>query len=86
MDWYVIYTHPCKEFFSEKNLNRLNFFTYVPKFKKKINHARKITIKIKPLFPRYIFVKLIGPKAVVDAAKADFKKMIESGLKAEKKK
>ena len=36
--------------------------------------------------PGYIFVKLIGPKAVVDAAKADFKKMIESGLKAEKKK
>jgi len=58
MDWYVIYTHSCKEFFSEKNLNRLNFFTYVPKFKKKINHARKITIEIKPLFPRYIFVKL----------------------------
>ena len=35
--------------------------------------------------PGYIFVKLIGPKAVVDAAKADFKKMIESGLKVEKK-
>ena len=35
--------------------------------------------------PGYIFVKLTGPKAVVDGAKADFKKMIESGLKGKKK-
>ena len=34
--------------------------------------------------PGYIFVKLTGPKAVVDVAKADFKKMIESALKAKK--
>jgi hypothetical protein len=34
--------------------------------------------------PGYIFVKLTGPKAMVDAAKADFKKMIESALKAKK--
>ena len=31
--------------------------------------------------PGYIFVKMTGPKSVVEAAKADFKKMIESGLK-----
>ena len=31
--------------------------------------------------PGYIFVKMTGPKAVVDASKADFKKMIESALK-----
>lgn len=31
--------------------------------------------------PGYIFVKMTGPEAVVDAAKADFKKMIESALK-----
>ncbi len=31
--------------------------------------------------PGYIFVKMTGPKATVDAAKADFKKMIESALK-----
>lgn len=31
--------------------------------------------------PGYIFVKMTGPKAVVDGAKADFKKMIESALK-----
>ena len=29
----------------------------------------------------YIFAKMTGPKAVVDASKADFKKMIESALK-----
>ena len=31
--------------------------------------------------PGYIFVKMTGPKVVVDGAKADFKKMIESALK-----
>lgn len=31
--------------------------------------------------PGYIFVKMTGPKAIVETAKTDFKKMIESGLK-----
>ena len=31
--------------------------------------------------PGYIFVKMTGPKAVLEGARADFKKMIESGLK-----
>jgi hypothetical protein len=31
--------------------------------------------------PGYIFVKMTGPMATVEAARADFKKMIESGLK-----
>ena len=31
--------------------------------------------------PGYVFVKMTGPKATVEAAKADFKKLIESGLK-----
>ena len=31
--------------------------------------------------PGYIFVKMTGPKSVVSAARVDFKKMIESGLK-----
>ena len=31
--------------------------------------------------PGYIFVKMTGPKSVVKAARSDFKKMIESGLK-----
>jgi len=31
--------------------------------------------------PGFLFVKMTGPKAVVDAARADFQKMIESGLK-----
>jgi hypothetical protein len=31
--------------------------------------------------PGYIFVKMTGPNATVEAARADFKKMIESGLK-----
>ena len=31
--------------------------------------------------PGYIFVKMTGPKSVVEAARVDFKKMLESGLR-----
>jgi len=45
----------------------------------KKNHG--MTAAVLGTKPGYIFVKLTGPKATVEAAKADFKKMIESGLK-----
>ena len=31
--------------------------------------------------PGYIFVKMTGPKEIVEKARPDFKKMVESGLK-----
>jgi transcriptional antiterminator RfaH len=58
MQWYVIHTHPNKEYFSQNNLNRQNFITYFPKYKKIISTAGKLKTIVKPLFPRYIFVKM----------------------------
>lgn len=58
MKWYVVHTHVNKEFVAEHNLNKLGFSTYIPKYKKMISHARKKSEVIKPLFPKYIFVKI----------------------------
>ena len=58
MKWYVVHTNANKEVICEKNLIRQNFITYMPKCKKIISHARKISTVIRPLFPRYIFVNI----------------------------
>ena len=57
-NWYAVYTKPHKEFLSYRELQRQNFKVYVPKIKTLIKHARKVSHKIKPFFPRYIFVAL----------------------------
>jgi len=58
MDWCVVYTNVNKETIAEKNLIGQNFITYMPKYKKIISHARKISMVIKPLFTRYLFVNV----------------------------
>ena len=58
MEWYAVHTHVNKEFSSEINLMRQNFITYLPKYKKVITHARRKSTVIRPLFPRYLFVKI----------------------------
>ena len=58
MEWYVIHTHVYKEGVVEKNLIRQKFITYLPKYKKVIRHARKVSNVFSPLFPRYLFVQM----------------------------
>ncbi len=58
MEWYAVHTHVNKEVISEKNLIRQNFTTYLPIYKKIIRHARKISTVVRPLFPKYLFVKV----------------------------
>lgn len=57
MEWFVVHTQFNKEIVSENNLIRQGFETYMPKYKKIINHARKRRLVSRPLFPRYLFVK-----------------------------
>jgi len=58
MQWYVVRTHVNKEFFAAQNLIKQNIITYFPKYKKIKIHARKRSIIIKALFPRYIFIQI----------------------------
>jgi len=58
MEWFVVHTQVNKEIVCEKNLIRQGFITYLPKYKKVIRHARQKKVVTRPLFPRYIFVKM----------------------------
>ena len=58
MNWYVVHTNPNKEEIAERHLIRQNYVIYFPRYKKIINHARKISTVVKPLFPRYLFIKI----------------------------
>ncbi|MDG1144072.1 MAG: transcription termination/antitermination NusG family protein [Burkholderiales bacterium] len=56
MSWIVVYTKPLQEGRTKENLERLGLEVYIPlRPIEKINGSR-ISIKFKPLFPRYIFI------------------------------
>ncbi len=56
--WYVVHTHALKEATAAGHLRRQGFDAYVPMFKKTRRHARKTDVVRRPLFPRYIFVRM----------------------------
>ncbi|UHD16229.1 transcription/translation regulatory transformer protein RfaH [Thiocapsa bogorovii] len=56
--WYVVHTKPRKETLAEANLQRQDFETYLPWYKRVAKHRgtwREIT---EPLFPRYLFLRI----------------------------
>lgn len=56
--WYVVHTQPNGELRAVLNLQRQGFDTYLPRCLKERRHARKIERVARPLFPRYLFVRL----------------------------
>lgn len=56
--WYVAHTHVNAEARAESHLDRQGFEVYVPRFRKRRSHARRVTWAPAPLFPRYIFVAI----------------------------
>jgi len=58
MDWYVVHTKINKENVAESHLKRQNYIIYFPKCKTIIRNTKKISTVIKPLFPRYFFVRI----------------------------
>lgn len=56
--WYVIHTHSHQEFRAELNLKNQGYLVYLPRYSGIRSHARKIEKIVKPLFPRYLFIKL----------------------------
>ncbi len=57
MKWLVAHCRPNSEKKAELNLKKQGFGVYFPKYKKIIKHARRLDTVIRPLFPRYIFVR-----------------------------
>ena len=58
MTWLAVYTQAQAEVLAVHHLERQNFDVYLPQYLKRRSHARQITWHKKPLFPRYVFVRL----------------------------
>jgi transcriptional antiterminator RfaH len=56
--WYVVHTHPNAEAKAATHLGRQGFLTYLPRYRKKRRHARRVEIIHAALFPRYLFVAI----------------------------
>jgi transcriptional antiterminator RfaH len=56
--WYVVQTHVNAELKAATNLERQGFGIYLPRYRKRRSHARKIDTVVRPLFPRYLFVAI----------------------------
>ena len=56
--WYAVHTLPLNEARAEWHLGNQNFRTFMPKRRKTVRHARKLTNIEAPFFPRYLFVVL----------------------------
>jgi transcriptional antiterminator RfaH len=56
--WYVVQTQPHAESRADEHLRRQGFTTYLPKLLKHRRHARKTETVSRPLFPRYMFVRI----------------------------
>lgn len=57
-NWYVVQTKPNDEMKAKMHLLRQGFEVFLPLHKTIRRHARKTEIVNKPLFPRYLFVKM----------------------------
>ena len=57
--WHLVHTHPRQELRADFNLKTLNVETYVPMYKHIVRSpfTAQTTHTLKPLFPRYVFVR-----------------------------
>ncbi len=56
--WFVVRTKPRCEEEAEANLRAQGFVVLCPRYRKRVRHARKETMKLAPLFPGYLFIQL----------------------------
>lgn len=55
--WYVVHTQPMAEQRAAANLVRQGYETYLPLYRRRRSHARRVELVERPLFPRYLFVR-----------------------------
>jgi transcriptional antiterminator RfaH len=56
--WYVVQTQSNAEHKAVAHLSRQGFNTYLPRYLKRLRHARRMKTVAAPLFPRYLFVTI----------------------------
>jgi transcriptional antiterminator RfaH len=55
--WYCAYTQPRMEMWARSNLWERGFEVYLPLYRRRRSHARRVDWVSAPLFPRYLFVQ-----------------------------
>jgi transcriptional antiterminator RfaH len=58
MSWFVVRTQPRAEEKSARHLTNQGFATYLPRHRRRVRHARRSRVVLRPLFPGYLFVEL----------------------------
>jgi len=56
--WYVVHTQPSAEDRAVVRLQTQGYHVFCPRLRKVVRHARKNTVKLAPLFPGYLFLRL----------------------------
>lgn len=56
--WFVVQTQPRAEAKAKRHLVNQGFETYMPVYERRVRHARRIEVVLRPLFPGYLFVQL----------------------------
>jgi len=56
--WYVVRTQSRAEEKALRHLANQGFRTYLPRYRRRVRHARRNEIVLRPLFPGYLFVHL----------------------------
>lgn len=59
--WFVAKTHGNGEQKALFHLQRQGFDVYLPRYLRRISHARRVSWQPRPLFPTYLFVAMRGP-------------------------
>ena len=56
--WFVVQTQPRAEARARQHLINQGFAAYLPVYRRRVRHARRTEIVLRPLFPGYLFVSL----------------------------
>jgi transcriptional antiterminator RfaH len=58
MRWFVVHTRAHAEKQAAAHLRNQGFITYLPCYRKRRSHARRIEMVQAPVFPRYLFIQM----------------------------
>lgn len=56
--WFVVQTQPRAEAKARQHLTNQGFTVYLPVYHRRVRHARRSEVVLRPLFPGYLFVAL----------------------------
>lgn len=56
--WFVVQTQSRAEAKAKRHLVNQGFKTYMPVYQRRVRHARRSELVLRPLFPGYLFVQL----------------------------